>query len=312
MNYGIRKILTAFLTVFLVTLLTFLLMRISPVDPATAYVKRHSPVATEEQIQAARVQLGLDKPLAVQYTNWIRAALHLDFGMSLGTGHDVTYELGKAIPTTLLVILFTAVLTLAGILITGCLSYWNRDKPAGKLLSGLSLAGVSIPPFFLATVSIDILAVKLGWISVAGNTGLKKYLPAAICLAVFGTCFYSQMLTSSLRREMNEDYAVFARCRGLSERRILYRHALPQAMIDLIPSIAQMLTLCLAGAAIIERIFSLSGIGYLMIDSVVKRDAPMIYGIVLFLAVMVVLFDALADILQHFLQKGQREEAFSE
>ena len=148
--------------------------------------------------------------------------------------------------------------------------------------------------------------MKWGVISVAGNTGLARFLPAALCLSLSAICFYGQLLADSLHREMEQDYAFYARCRGLSELRILICHALPHALVDLLPSFAQMLGLCLAGAAIVERVFSLSGLGYLIIDAVVRRDSPVIHASVLLLAGALVLLDTAAELLQRWLQRDVR------
>ena len=165
----------------------------------------------------------------------------------------------------------------------------------------LSLAG-----FYLGTAFIDLFAVRLGWISVSGNSGFARYFPVALCLSVLGICFYGQMLAASLEREMEQDYAMYLRCRGLQDGRILLFHAFPHAVVDLLPSFAQMLGLCLANAAIVERVFSLSGLGYLIIDAVVKRDSPVIHAAVLVLALTLVLLDTVAELLQYALRSDMR------
>ena len=309
--YLIRRLAEVLLTLFLVTLLSFLLMRLSPVDPATAYVKRHSAYATEEQIEAARIELGLDKPLPVQYFRWVADAMQGDLGISLGTGKPVTEELAKTVPVTLTVTALCAVVMGLGALLFGALCYLSRGTSWGKLLSGLGIVGISLPPFYLATVFLDVFAVKWGLIRVAGNTGLARFLPAALCLSLSAICFYGQLLADGLHREMEQDYAFYARCRGLSEVRILLRHALPHALVDLLPSFAQMLGLCLAGAAIVERVFSLSGLGYLIIDAVLRRDAPVIHASVLLLAAALVLLDTAFGTLQRWLQKDVRAKGVS-
>ena len=295
-RYLIRRVTVVLLTLFVVTLLSFLLMRLSPVDPATAYVKRNSAVVTQEQIDEARVILGLDKPLPVQYFDWVVDALHMDFGISLGTGNPVTEELAKTVPVTLTVVAYSAVIMSLGVLGVGMLGYLWRQKAGGMI----------VPGFYLGTAFIDLFAVRLGWISVSGNSGFSRYFPVALCLSVLGICFYGQMLAASLEREMEQDYAMYLRCRGLQDGRILLFHAFPHAVVDLLPSFAQMLGLCLANAAIVERVFSLSGLGYLIIDAVVKRDSPVIHAAVLVLALTLVLLDTVAELLQYALRSDIR------
>ena len=189
-RYLIRRVTVVLLTLFVVTLLSFLLMRLSPVDPATAYVKRNSAVVTQEQIDEARVILGLDKPLPVQYFDWVVDALHMDFGISLGTGNPVTEELAKTVPVTLTVVAYSAVIMSLGVLGVGMLGYLWRQKAGGMILSFLTMIGISVPGFYLGTAFIDLFAVRLGWISVSGNSGFARYFPVALCLSVLGICFY--------------------------------------------------------------------------------------------------------------------------
>lgn len=285
-----------------VTLLSFILMRLSPVDPATAYVMRNSPIVTEEQIVQARIVLGLDKPFIIQYCTWVKNAFCGKFGMSLASGKPVLSELLKSVPVSLCVVAISSFLMIIGVLLFGCLQYYMGESILGKLLTVLCIIGVSIPSFYLGILFIQYFAFKSHFISVTGNTGFMRYFPAALCLSVSGIAFYSQMLAGSLEKEMKEDYAFFARYRGLKEERILFFHALPHAVIDLVPNFAQMIGFCLAGAAIVERVFSLPGLGDLIIDSVVKRDAPIIHASVLFLAIMFVLLDFAATTLQCYLR----------
>lgn len=196
---------------------------------------------TPEQLDELREEMGLNQPLLVQYGTWVGNALHLDFGTSLVNGRSVLGEVSRAMGVTLSIVLIAAVIEAVGILLVGSLCYWCRRKWAHLLLVFVCIVGVSIPPFFLASSFLDVFAVRFGWISVASSTGLMRYLPAAICLAVGGIALYSQLLSKNIEREMNEDYAVYARCRGLSDMRILWTHALPHALAGLAPSFCRWL-----------------------------------------------------------------------
>ena len=311
-QYLSKKVLEVIFTLLIVTLLSFLLMRLSPIDPATAYVKRNTPIVTEEQVKTARVELGLDKPLFIQYGTWVKNAIHLDLGISLGSGHPVIKEIRKVLPVTLTVVLLAAAIMSVGIILFGSLNYFLRDQMAGYLLTFLYIGAISIPPFYLASIYIDVFALKLGLMSVAGNTGATRYLPAALCLSVLGIALYSQLLGKGIEKEMNEDYAFYARCRGLKESRILVCHALPHATAAIIPSFLQMLGLFMAGAAIVESVFSLPGIGHLIIESVIKRDSPMIHAEVLVLAFAFVIFNIFSDVLQRWIQKDRTKKEANE
>ena len=222
-------------------------------------------------MEALREDMGLNDPLPVQYVTWVRDALHLDFGESFVSGQPVFEKVTTAIGITVTIVLISAI--------------------------------IQAVSFFFASSYLDIFAVKLGLTSVVGNTGLMRYLPAAVCIAIGCIALFSPMLANNIQKEMEQDSAFYARCRGLSEGKILLRYALPSAVVTLLPSFCQMLGLCMAGSAIVERVFSLPGLGYLIIDSVLYRDSPVIHATILFLAFSLVMFNILSDILRRILQR---------
>ena len=201
-SFTARKILELLLTLLIVTFLSFLLVKLSPVDAAEAYARRTFMLYTPEQLDELREEMGLNQPLLVQYGTWVGNALHLDFGTSLVNGRSVLGEVSRAMGVTLSIVLIAAVIEAVGILLVGSLCYWCRRKWAHLLLVFVCIVGVSIPPFFLASSFLDVFAVRFGWISVASSTGLMRYLPAAICLAVGGIALYSQLLSKNIEREM--------------------------------------------------------------------------------------------------------------
>lgn len=201
------------------------------------------------------------------------------------------------------IVIISTIIQAIFILLIGCLCYLTRKRIIGRALIFLCIAGVSIPSFFFASTYIDIFAVKLGVTSVVGNTGFVRYFPAAVCIAIGCIALFSPMLANNIKKEMEQDSAFYARCRGLSEGKILFRYALPSAVVTLLPNFCQMLGLCMAGSAIVESVFSLPGLGYLIIDSVLYRDSPVIHATILFLAFSLVMFNILSDILRRILQR---------
>lgn len=304
-RFIVNKALEMLITLVIVTLISFLLVRLSPIDPAEAYARRSFAAFsfTDEQMNALREDMGLNDPLPVQYITWIRDALHLDFGKSFVSGEPVFGKVTAAIGITVTIVLISGVIQAIFILLFGCLCYLTRRRIIGHALIFLCIAGVSIPAFFFAAAYLDFFAVKLGWISVVGNTGLIRYLPAAVCISIGCIALFSPMLANNIQKEMAQDSAFYARCRGLSETKILLRYALPSAIVTLLPSFCQMLGLCMAGSAIVERVFSLPGLGYLIIDSVLYRDSPVIHATILFLAFSLVIFNILSDVLRLVLQR---------
>lgn len=296
-----QKVIQLILTLLFVTAITFILMRFSPIDAAEAYARRSFRVSYDE-IELLREQMGLNKPLLVQYADWLGNAVRLDFGKSLVNNRDVFTDIMSAGKVTAMIVSISAVLQAVGALIFGGISYLTRRNLMGKILRVVAIAAISIPAFYLATTFIDVLAVKWRLIGVAGNTGFMRYFPAALCLAVGGIAFFGQMIEKAITRAMNDDSILYARCRGLSDRYLVARYAAPQAVISVVPTFMQMMGMCMAGSAIVEHIFSLPGFGYLIIESLINRDLPVIFATVLFLAFALALFNILADIVQRILQ----------
>ena len=276
----INKLGELVISLLIVTILSFLLVRLSPIDPAEAYARRSMAAFsfTDEQMEALREKMGLNDSLPVQYVKWVRDAFHLDFGKSFVSGQSVFEKVTTAIGITVTIVIISAIIQAIFILLIGCLCYLTRKRIIGRALIFLCIAGVSIPSFFFASTYIDIFAVKLGVTSVVGNTGFVRYFPAAVCIAIGCIALFSPMLANNIKKEMEQDSAFYARCRGLSEGKILFRYALPSAVVTLLPNFCQMLGLCMAGSAIVERVFSLPGLGYLIIDSVLYRDSPVIHA----------------------------------
>ena len=295
-RFLLQKILQLFLTLFLVTAITFILMQLSPIDAAEAYSRRIFTV-DETRIEAVREQMGLNRPIVVQYLDWLNDLIHFDLGNSYVDNRDVFLIVGSALKETACIVLLSAVLQAVGALI-----YLTRKNVIGKILAFASIAAISIPAFYLATSFIDVVSVRWNLISVSGNTGLMRYLPAALCLAVGGIAFFGQMLSKAIQQAMSEDSVLYARCRGLSDPYIVVRYAMPQAIISTVPTFMQMMGMCMAGSAIVENIFSLPGLGYRIVNSLTNRDLPVIYATVLFLAFALVIFNILADIIQRLLQ----------
>lgn len=182
-RFLLQKVLQLFLTLFLVTAITFILMQLSPIDAAEAYSRRIFTV-DEARIEAVREQMGLNRHIVVQYLDWLNGLLHFDLGTSYVDNRDVFLIVSAASKETACIVLLSMVLQAAGSLVLGILLYLSRKNVLGKILAFVSIAAISVPAFYLATSFIDIVAVRWKLINVAGNTGLMRYLPAALCLAV--------------------------------------------------------------------------------------------------------------------------------
>ena len=297
------KLAELIFTVFFVTVLSFLLMRLSPIDPATAYAKRSIGNPSPQQIEHIRVQLGFDKPLAVQYAVWIKKVCHFDLGISLTNGKKVWDSIAAALPKTIAIVFISACMHIIGITLLSGAVFLSHNTQIYRALQGLCLVGISIPSFYIAIVYIDFFAVKAGLMSVTGHTDTASYFSPALCIALFGIAFYCPLFYKQLQKESSEDYAFFYRANGVPEYRLFLFHFLPNASRASIPHFFQNLGLMIANSTIVERIFSIPGFGYLIVNAVLDRDAPMIHGVIFFLAFIIACTNIIADTLNESMRR---------
>lgn len=307
LKYILEKILELILTVLFVTIISFLLMKVSKIDAAEAYAQRTIINPTTEQIETIRESMGLNDSLFVQYWNWIKDIVRLDFGTSYITSLSVFDQMVDAFKITFVVIMLSAIMEVILIFLLGWLCYVCRKNFTKYILLAIFYIMISLPTFFLATSFINVFAVKLGWISVVGNTGLMRYLPAALCFTLGTSAFFAPLFSSNITKVMKTDSANYARCRGLSNTKILFKYAMPQAMLSIIPSFFQMLGLSFAGSIMVEKVFCLPGLGNLIINSVIGRDTPMIHGTLLILAIILALFNIFSDIFRRIINKNENK-----
>ena len=303
-NFIVRKLIEVILTLLTVSLISFILMKISPIDAAEAYARRNSFAMNPEMLESLREDMGLNKPIVVQYINWISKALRLDFGSSYVTGRDVFTDVVGALGITGKVVIISGLIQLVGALFVGCLSYYTKRTLANKIIELITIGGISIPAFFFAGLFIDIFAVKFAWMQVATNKGFFRYFPAAFCLAISGIAFFGQLLSTSVEKYASTDSALYARCRGISEKRLILFHVLPMALREVLPNFMQMLGIAMAGSMVVERIFSLPGLGYMIIEAILYRDSPVIHAVILFLGFALVFFNILASVIERSLSRG--------
>jgi peptide/nickel transport system permease protein len=297
----LKRILTALITLLLVTFMSFLLVQLSPVDPAESYIRMHGSNPTDEAIEVISKSMGLDKPLIIQYLLWMKNACTLNLGCSLVTGNLVTAEFKAAVPKTLAMVLESMIIQIISILVLGSLMQIIRQKIISRILETLCIVCLSIPLFLVGTFVIEIFAMKLNLISVL-NSG--RFWPA-LCLALPYSALYSNMLKTNLDYQMKTEWAVYARCRGFSEKRILFFHAMRHSVVELLPSFAQNVGMLIAYSGIIETVFSYKGVGNLIIEAVIHRDLPMIHASVLFLAVNILIINLISERCKIFISKAE-------
>jgi peptide/nickel transport system permease protein len=291
---------------FLVSLIVFSIIHLTPGDPALLMLGEE---VTPEKLSALRHQLGLDQPIPVQYGFWLSQVLRGDLGRSVRTQQPVAEAIFQRLPPTVELTLFAVVISLCIALPTGILSAARRNSASDLISTTLALLGISMPSFLLAILLIFVFALKLRWLPPIGYTpinqdvieNIKGMILPGLTLGAATAALVSRQTRSSMLEVLHEDYIRTARAKGLAERMILLSHALKNAMIPIATVIGLQVGALLGGAIITETIFVLPGVGRLVVDSIFSRDFPLVQGTVLFLALIYLFANLAVDILYVFL-----------
>ncbi|TDC55935.1 ABC transporter permease [Actinomadura sp. KC345] len=297
----VTRLLAMIPLVFVVATATFFLGQLSGVDPAENIV---GPDATAEQVAAVRAELGLDKPALVQYREWLGGVLQGDFGSSVYTKADVAESLWQALPVTLS-------LTVGGLLVglvlgvpSGIWSALRAGRPSDRGVSLLATVGQAMPGFWLGLLLIFAFAIKLPWFPAVGyvppSAGPALWFGSlvlpSISLGLIAAAAISRQTRSSMIGVLQQEYVRTALAKGLSKRRVVFKHALKNAAAPVVTVVSFQVTALLGGSIVIERLFAMPGLGSLAINAVLRRDPDVIQGFVVFTVVIVVVVNMLLDL----------------
>jgi ABC-type dipeptide/oligopeptide/nickel transport system permease component len=292
------RLLDAVPTVLLVLTLVFVALRLLPGDPALVVLGEY---ATPDQLDLFRREMGLDQPLLWQWLGFIRDMLTLDFGASMITREPVVQLIGQNLPYTIeLTLLATGMGLLFGIPM-GVMAAVNRDRLPDSGVRLFSLVGYAIPDFYLGALLLIVFALNLGWFPInGGGEGFADrlyhaFLPA-LTLAFVKTAFLGRLTRTALLETLGRDYVRTARAKGARENRVIYRHALRNALLPVTTGLGLSLLATLSGSVAIELIFNRPGIGEVLISAIAKRDYPVIQGGVVVFAFFVVAVNLLVDL----------------
>src|ERR1700678_4336745 len=294
LRYLIQRVLYTLPVVWLVVSLVFLLIHLVPGDPVLQMLGEGAP-ATD--IKATRHAYGLDVPLGQQYLNYWRGILHGDTGKSLRLNQNVGHIIAQAYPETLELTLAALIVALALSVPAGVRSAQRRNRWDDRLLSVVSLFGLSFPNFALGPILILFFAIKLGVLPVSGSGTLAHLVLPAITMGGALAAILTRMVRTSMLEELSQDYIRTARAKGLPERTVVYRHALRNAMIPIITVLGLQCGALLAGAIVTEKIFSWPGIGRLTIDAISSRVYYLVQGCILAIGLTYVAVNFLTDVL---------------
>ena len=297
--------------VFGITILTFFIMKLAPGGPLTGMI---SPRTSSESLQRAREALGLNKPIIVQYWNWLKELVQGNFGYSTYNGQDVLAQILERLPATLLLTVTAFIFSFVVGIPLGVYSATHKYSKGDYGLTVFSFIGISVPSFFFGMGMIYVFALKLKWFPTSGfgssnfhGEGMALFLHKlrylvmpAIVMSLANVATVMRFARSSMIETLSQDYVRTARAKGLSEKAVIYKHALKNSMIPVITIFGQSIPNLFGGAYITEKVFGWPGMGLLGVEAIANRDYQILMGLTLFTAVLVLLGNLLADIMYSF------------
>ncbi|QFT88109.1 Glutathione transport system permease protein GsiC [Bacillus sp. THAF10] len=298
----IRRLFQTIPVLFGVTLAVFMMVHLIPGDAAQIMAGEQ---ASPEQVEAMRDKLGLNDPYHIQYINYITGAIQGDLGTSVRTNRDVTSEIftNRFWITVELAIWGTILSVFLG-LVAGIISATRKYSFADTSLMIVALFGVSMPNFWLGILLIYLFSVNLGWLPVAGwGNDWKQVILPVITLGTGGAAIIARMTRSSMLDVIDQDYIRTAYAKGVSDKYVIYKHALRNALIPVVTVVGLQFGTLLGGAVITESVFAINGLGRLIISSITMRDFPMVQGTILVSTLLFVMVNFLVDIAYRVINK---------
>jgi peptide/nickel transport system permease protein len=305
-RFVLRRVAALVATLLFVSLLVFVVVRVLPGDPALIIIGTEGSPEVAAQLREA---MGLDRPIAVQYAEWMGRALRGDLGRSIQYDVPVSSlivsRLAVSLPLTLL-----AAVVMGGVAVPlGVFAATRQQRWGDSLAMIVSQLGVAIPAFWAGLLLILLFSVRLGWVQSGGFDGwgegvwpaLRSLLLPALALGLFQFAVLTRTTRSAVLEVLHQDYVKTARAKGLAERRVLFRHALRNAMIPILTVAGVQLGQLMAGSIVLESVFYLPGLGRLALGAISARDLPVVQGVVLFVASTIVAINFAVDILYGFL-----------
>jgi len=302
LNYALKRFLQLIPILFGITFLSFLLMYLAGSDAVTEMYTNRGVEVAQEIIDEKKAALGLNLPFFQQYLNWLWNMLHGNMGTSYVTGEEVLSSFLRKLPATLLLTALSVLLTAAISLPCGILAAVRRDQPTDLLLRFVSFMGNAMPNFFVAMLLMEFLGIQLGVLPViSSGVDFESALMPTLTLAIAMSAKYLRQVRSTVLEELNKDYVQGARARGISEKVILWKNVMKASMLTIMTLLALSIGSLLGGTAIIESIFMWDGVGKMAVDAINMRDYPVIQAYVMWMAIIYVGVNLIADLLYHHL-----------
>ncbi|NDW46562.1 ABC transporter permease [Ruegeria sp. PrR005] len=301
LSYLLRRLIATIPVMLLVAVFVFMLLRLTPGDPAAIIAGDY---ANDAQIAEIRTKLGLDKPLPVQFMVWLGNMFQGDFGESFFYKKQVGELIAARLEPTLSLSLLTIILTVCIAVPLGTLAAYRQGSWLDRGIMGFSVLGFSLPVFVIGYMLIYLFSIKLGWLPVQGyqrisdgvGGWLLRLILPSIALSVIFVAFIARMTRTSVLEVLGEDYIRTARAKGQTETRVLMRHAVRNAAVPIVTVIGLSFAILIGGVVVTESVFNLPGLGLLTVEAVLARDFPTIQAVILLFSFIYVLINLLIDV----------------
>ncbi len=298
LSYTLKRLGQTILVLLGITLVTFILLNVVPGDPVAMMLDKR---ADAETIAKVRHEMGLDIPLWQQYLNFLKGAIHLDFGQSYFTKEVVTDALMRCFRVTVQLAAMAFIFALVIGLTCGIISAVKRGTWIDSLLMTLSMVGVSAPAFWVAIILQIVIGLKLDLLPISGFDGPLNYILPSIALGTRYAGSIARITRTSMLDVIKQDYIRTARSKGVAEKAVIMKHALKNAMIPIVTLVGTELGYMLTGSMLIEKVFSIPGIGNLAVDAMTNRDLPLLQGTVMYIALVFVVVNLVVDLSYAFI-----------
>ena len=300
-GYLLRRVFAAIPVMGVVALFVFLLLRLTPGDPAAILAGDN---ATPAQLERIRASLGLHEPLYVQFFTWINKLLHGDLGVSLISNVPVATMIGQRIEPSISIAISTIILSILIAVPLGVIAAWKHGTWIDRFVMGLSVVGFSIPTFVIGYVLIQLFAIDLRWLPVQGFKSItngfgpffERLVLPTLTLSFIYVALIARMTRAAMLDVLGEDYVRTARAKGIGEVAVLLRHALRNAAVPVVTIIGTGFALLISGVVVTESVFNLPGVGRLTVDAVLARDYPVIQAMILLTSLIYVGVNLLIDV----------------
>jgi len=294
LSYLIKRLLATIPVLIGISLLLFFMLRMLPGDPAQVLAGQ---MATPQEIENIRQQLGLDRPIYEQYAAYLGRLARFDLGRSARTQNPVTQEIWARLPNTLLLAVVAITLACLFGIPAGIISAVRPYSWIDYLVTTSALFGMSMPVFWLGLMLVVVFSVILKWLPAGGTGSWQNVILPSITLAAFVVAFIARMTRSTMLETLSQDFTTTARSKGLQERVVVIKHAFKNAMIPIITVVGLQFGLLLGGAVLTETVFAWPGIGRLIVDSILARDYPVIQGTILIFGLLYIMVNLVVDLI---------------